>query len=115
MGMPQASQMLDTTLKTAVHREAKRHSPRQLSFIYENENRKVSQQMTRGLRLRGNRISPSRVQARKEMRERGKNFVETFKPTAAPTDRLSKHRCIRVFQAKKVKYETTDAFCLFFT
>jgi len=46
--VPQASQMLDTTLKTAVHRETSeqiRHDGS--SFIYENQARKVSRWMMR--------------------------------------------------------------------
>lgn len=44
LGVPEASQMLNTTLKTAVHREPKKQV--WLFSIYENENRKISWQIT---------------------------------------------------------------------
>jgi len=46
LNAPQASQMLDTTLKTAVHRGSKFGIDSSF-FIYENESHKVSRQMTR--------------------------------------------------------------------
>lgn len=44
LSVPEASQMLNTTLKTAVHREPKKQV--WLFSIYENENRKISWQIT---------------------------------------------------------------------